>query len=102
MSGADITRNLDTASEALTDMINDAATAASPPCNSSPRSKVWWNNESGQSRTTMAGKLRQWRFQTNEDFEAWQQARNTYYHAIRKAKSDKWIEFLQGAKGKDV
>ena len=103
MSGADITRNLDTASEALTDMINDAATAASPPCNSSPRSKVWWNNEIRQSRTTMAGKLRQWRFsQTNEDFEAWKQARNTYYHAIRKAKSDKWIEFLQGAKGKDV
>ena len=27
---------------------------------------------------------------------------NTYYHAIRKAKSDKWIEFLQGAKGKDI
>lgn len=36
---------LDMASQLLTDLINYAASAATPPCHNLPNAKSWWNNE---------------------------------------------------------
>ena len=103
MAGADYTQNLDTASKLLTDLIDYAASCSTPPINISPRSKIWWSDDIRKARTNMATHLRQWRFsETPDSFAAYKEARNAYFHAIRKAKSDKWIEFLEGVKGKDV
>ena len=73
------------------------------------RSKPWWSLELTSLRKALNTAFR--RFKKNPTpistpipaLEAkWKAARNTYFHAIRKAKEDHWQEFLANAEGNDI
>ena len=40
--------------------------------------------------------------QSDIQWQAYTEARNTYYHAIREAKQQSWNKFLAEAQGKDI
>src|SRR5947209_1989416 len=67
------------------------------------RSKPWWNGEIDEKRKIMRTRWREWKvartIPARNQFNA---VRNTFYNAIREAKSKNWNDFLQGAKGKEI
>lgn len=59
-------------------------------------SKRWWNKEVAEARKVWAQDKK--KYGRNISFkEELRQARNAYYHTIRKAKRECWQNFLQGA-----
>jgi len=87
----------------LTKVITEAAEAAIPTMRIMERSKPWWNNELKALRKAGSMACRAWkRAKTATALQAWREARNTYFHAIRKAKTNHWLEFLNNATGKEV
>lgn len=61
----------------------------------SPFSKRWWNQEVAEARKAWARAKNIYGRESSCKDEL-RQARNTYYHIIRKAKRECWQNFLQG------
>src|SRR5437588_10571584 len=67
------------------------------------RSKPWWNGEIDEKRKIMRTRWREWKdARTTLARNQFNAVRNTFYNAIREAKSKNWNDFLQGAKGKEI
>ena len=67
------------------------------------RSKPWWNGEIDEKRKIMRTRWREWKdARTTPARNQFNAVRNTFYNAIREAKSKNWNDFLQGAKGKEI
>ena len=59
-----------------------------------PYSKRWWNKEVVEARKRWAKEKKTWG-KTTLDREKLKQARNTFYHIVRKAKRECWQNFLE-------
>ena len=104
-------QELDNAAELLQSFIQKACDYNIPRLKISAKSKSWWNSDLNQMRKDMAKAKRYYQeVRSNPDliFEisaAWNQFKSkrlNYFHAIRQAKSDSWMNFLQNAKEKEI
>ena len=94
---------LEHAADILRDTLLQAAVESIPPLRASPRSKPWWNEDLTRLRQQMHHDKRRWKTtRCQQEWRAFQQSRNTYFHTIRDAKRSDWHTFLSSAKGKDV
>ena len=94
---------LEQAATILRDTLLLAATETIPFLRPSPRSKPWWNDDLTSQRKQMHYHKRRWKAtRCAEEWRAFQQSRNSYFHSIRQAKQTDWRTFLSSAKGKDV
>jgi ribonuclease HI/exonuclease III len=67
------------------------------------RSKPWWSPELTSLRRTLNTAFRRYKKnQTRAKQEAYKEARNSYFQAIRKAKETHWADFLEQAEGNDI
>jgi ribonuclease HI len=67
------------------------------------RSKPWWSKEIDQKREIMNGRWREWKAtRTTPARNQFSAVRNSFFIAIRDAKSKNWNDFLKGARGKDI
>src|SRR5437588_8129751 len=67
------------------------------------RSKPWWNGEIDERRKIRRTRWREWKdARTTPARNQFNTVRNTFYNAIREAKSKNWNDFLQGEKGKEI
>ena len=94
---------MDTLAQSFAAAVNVAAEAAIPRSRPCERSKPWWTEELKALRKTLHSTLRAFKRARDEtQLIAWKNARNTYFHAIRDAKTKHWEEFKAGATGKEV
>jgi hypothetical protein len=94
---------LEQAATILRDTLLQAAAESIPLLRPSPRSKPWWNDDLTSQRQHMHQTKRKWKAtRCEQEWRAFQQSRNSYFHAIRQAKKTDWQTFLSSAKGKDV
>ena len=87
----------------LTNSIKLAVEKAIPRSKPCEFSKPWWNKELLQKRKKMAklGRLQEEQPRSSR-LEAYKEARNQYFHAIREAKTSCWNSFLEKAQGKEI
>src|SRR5437660_11694334 len=84
-------------------MIQTATALHVPQRKTMIRSKLWWNGEIYEKRKIMRTRWREWKdAHTTPARNQFNAVRNTFYNAIREAKSKSWNDFLQGAKGKEI
>ena len=96
-------RSMDILAESLVAAVTNAAESAIPRTRPCERSKPWWTEDLKHLRKLLHAALRIYkRSKTEPDLLAWKKARNTYFHAIRDAKTSHWEDFLANAVGKDV
>jgi len=88
-----LTTQLDIAATELTEAITRAAKTNIPASKSGARPKPWWNPELLQLRKDMLKKQRE--NIRPSLIQPYLIARNTYFHAIKKAKRDHWNQFLE-------
>ena len=94
---------IDQAAICLQEAIFKAAEQAIPKRKPSQKSKKWWTRELTRLRKEMSYAKRDWnRTRAAACLEAFKEARNTYFSAIRKAKAESWLGFLTKATGKEV
>ncbi len=88
----------------LTSCIKLAAEKAIPRSRTCEFSKPWWNKELLQKRKKVAklGRLQEVQPTRSSRLEAYKEAKNQYFHAIREAKTSCWNSFLEKAQGKEV
>jgi len=87
----------------LTRIIQTATALHVPQKKIMIRSKPWWNGEIDEKRKIMRTRWREWKdARTTPARNQFNAVRNTFYNAIREAKSKNWNDFLQGAKGKEI
>ena len=82
-----------------------AAKKAIPRLKISERSKPWWTDEIQRLRSEKSALLRRAKRQKTPDKDLWQQwkvARNAYFKAIREAKQESWLQWLEAAKDSDI
>ncbi len=64
-------------------------------------SKRWWNEEVAKARKIWAKEKKVWG-QVTPNREKLKQARNAFYHIVRKAKRECWQDFLEGKEERSV
>ena len=95
--------NLESSAVYLTRIIQTATALHVPQKKTMIRSKPWWNGEIDEKRKIMRTRWREWKVaRTTPARNQFNAVRNTFYNAIREAKSKNWNDFLQGAKGKEI
>jgi hypothetical protein len=95
--------NLENSAIYLTRLIQSAAAIHVPKRTTTVRSKPWWSQEIDQKRKVMNGRWREWKAtRTTPARNQFNAVRNSFYSAIRDAKSKNWNDFLQGARGKEI
>ena len=95
--------SIDELAQLFTTTIMNAAESAIPRARLCERSKPWWTEELKTLRKLLHKALRTFKRTKQEiDLIAWKTARNTYFHAIRDAKTQHWENFLANAAGKGV
>jgi hypothetical protein len=95
--------SVDSLTTYLTQAIQEAAEAAIPFSRACERSKPWWTPELLEKRKILGKKHKQRKKNPTKQSEtAYQTARNSYFSAIRTAKSSHWNTFLEHAKGKEI
>jgi hypothetical protein len=88
--------DFDSVARLLTEVITQAAGSSIPQKKICEYSKPWWSDLLKALRQSKNIALRAYKKRrTGELFEAWKKARNTYFQAIRTAKDDNWVEFLE-------
>lgn len=112
----------DQAVQILQDLIQAACDLNISKLKITAQSKAWWSAELNQKRRimTQSRRLHQntksllydesisqqsidyLQSQENQQWKAFKRTRNEYFHAIRQAKSDSWMNFLKNARDKDV
>src|SRR5690606_20841506 len=96
-------QDMDDAASILSEAIHRATTGTIPTIKLSPRSKIWWNEDLDKARPKLLHACRHRRaWGTDSSQQAYKEARNSYFHSIRKAKQEKWTEFLENSPGKDI
>ena len=94
---------LDSLAQRLTTAVESAAEASIPVLRITERSKPWWSPELTEQRRALHLLLRRFRASRDSDDEAtWKAARTEYFHAVRKAKTTMWQNFLSEASTVDV
>jgi hypothetical protein len=102
-SNSENLQKLEEAAIQLTEIVQIAATNHIPKIKKSDKSKPWWNQGLNKLRKSMAQKRRQWkRACSNETHKIFQNARNSYFDAIKNSKQKSWNEFLINAQGKEI
>ena len=95
--------NLESSAVYLTRIIQTAAALHVPRRIRNVRSKPWWSKEIDEKRKIMHSRWREWKeTRSTPSRNKFNATRNSFYNAIRDAKSKNWNDFLQGAKGKDI
>src|SRR5205085_5846834 len=87
----------------LTRIIQTATALHVPQKKTMIRFKPWCNGEIDDKRKIMRTGWREWKdARTIPARNQFNTVKNTFYNAIREAKSNNWNDFLQGAKGKEI
>lgn len=95
--------DLDSATDLLTQSIQEAARQAIPKARRCERSKPWWSKELAEQRKQASKALRaQQEFPTPTNIRKAKARRDQYLDAVKAAKASHWDSFLQKAKGKDI
>src|SRR5205807_4385682 len=95
--------NLERYTVYLTRIIQTATALHVPQKKTMIQSKPWWNGEINEKRKIMRTRWREWKdARTTPARNQFKAVRNTFYNAIREAKSKNWNDFLHGAKGKEI
>lgn len=98
----DITKELEQAAEALTRCITRAAEAAIPRAEQNTFAKAWWTEDLRKLRKKMAKSRREIVIGHQPSIQSYCQARNTYFEAVKKAKTHHWNQFLQKEDAKSI
>lgn len=87
----------DQVTQAFTDSIIEAAKSSIPVVQQRARGKPWWTQELKDLRTMMAEakRLLMRQIDNQELRHSYREARNTYFSAIKKAKHEHWVTFLE-------
>jgi hypothetical protein len=96
-----ITAILDNAALDLTDAITKAAKASIPTNRPGARSKPWWSEDLKELRKVMMQKQRALA-RDPSSVQPYLQAKNTYFLAIKRAKTDHWNQFLEKEDPKSI
>jgi hypothetical protein len=95
------TQELDNIAEALTSAILYASNTSIPRTRTSKKSKPWWNENLRYLRKTMTKLGREKRLKPTQA-RKYQDAKNTYFNAIKHAKIDHWNQFLSKEDPKSI
>ena len=101
-NSSETTDALDKLAQALTDVITKAADIAIPRVTKNAKSKAWWTTELKQLRTEMASKRRHILIGDSNSTIPYLKARNEYFMAVKKAKTDHWNKFLEKEDAKSI
>ena len=108
---------LDGIAEELTEAITRAADASIPRLRTVERSKPWWSTELTSLRQALHRAYRDYKSHQSrlkaqateghlralqEAGKRWKAAKNAYFHAIRTAKTQHWLDFLANAEGTEA
>ena len=90
---------LETLAETFSTCIKRAAENSIPKLKPCERSKPWWNSKLYHLRKRLAQRKRQFKTQplSKTVEKSYTTARNTYFQAIRNAKTSCWNNFLENA-----
>ena len=90
---------LETLAETFSACIKRAAENSIPKLKPCERSKPWWNSKLYTLRKRLAQRKRQFKTQplSKTVEKSYTIARNTYFQAIRSAKTNCWNNFLENA-----
>ena len=67
------------------------------------KSKNWWSQDLTELRKIMCRHRREWKnYLSDFSHRTFKHSRIEYFHAIRKAKQQTWLTFLENAANKDV
>jgi hypothetical protein len=83
----------------LTSCIKLVVEKAIPRSRTCEFSKLWWNRDLLQKRKKIAklGRLREEQPTRSSRLEAYKEAKNQYFYAIKEAKTNCWNNFLEKA-----
>ena len=87
----------------LQNVIKNAAEMFIPKTKICAKSKNWWSQDLSGLRKIMCRHRREWK--NNPSYfshQTFRHSRIEYFHAIRKAKQQTWLAFLENAANKDV
>ena len=85
----------------LEEAIHLSAEKAMPILKTVDRSKPWWSSELTDKRKAMHTALKRYKKDPGQA-EAWRETRNSYFHALRKAKETYQHEFLASVDSNDI
>ena len=98
-----IQEDLDSATNLLTQSIQEAARKAIPKARCCERSKPWWSQElAAQRKRASRAMRRQQEFPTPTNKRKAKARRDQFLEAVKEAKTSHWDTFLQNAKGKEI
>jgi ribonuclease HI len=98
-----IQEDLDTATNLLTQSIQEAARKAIPKARHCERSKPWWSKELAEQRKQASKAIRLYQtYTTLTNARRAKAKRDQYLYAVKQAKANHWDTFLQKATGKDI
>ena len=87
----------------LQNVIKNAAEMFIPKTKICAKSKNWWSQDLTELRKTMCRHCREWKnYPSDFSHRTFKHSRIEYFHAIRKAKQQTWLTFLENAANKDV
>ena len=87
----------------LQQAIEEATNGSIPVKRPCDRSKAWWCPDLTGQRMRYHRAFRRYKMNPSRDTEtACKEARNSYFHAIDRAKTDHWFTFLSEASGKEI
>ncbi|TVY12556.1 hypothetical protein LARI1_G009473 [Lachnellula arida] len=89
-----MTSTLDRLAQALTSCITKAADIAIPKLAQSAQAKAWWTDELKEARARMTSKRRHIVEGNHLTVIPYLEARNDFFQAVKKAKTDHWNSFL--------
>jgi ribonuclease HI len=95
--------NLELAATLFRDILTEAVNKHIPPLRPSPRAKIWWTETIDHLRTELHRAQRHNKqVRTPQSLRDMRRTRNLLFRTINKTKNEKWTDFLNNAKGKDV
>ncbi|KAK8036887.1 hypothetical protein PG994_015384 [Apiospora phragmitis] len=95
--------DFDGVASSLQQAVQEATNGSIPVKRPCDRSKAWWCPELTDQRMRYHRAFRRYKRDPSRDTEtACKEARNSYFQAIDRAKTDHWFTFLAEAKGKEI